>query len=194
MVVGCPSGELKDAKIKGRQTTIKYWRKLLKKAGQDPDTIELLALEREPYRTFVGKRVADVQKWEETKGEKGEMPRSQRIDLNPQKTCKICMKTCRTIRGLKTHIQRMHKQRRAEEHLCGTCNCILKTVSAKINHVKSCAKKNPKNTYPATRPSEDGKPCGLCGMTITKSNWARNKNRCGEKHAGMVAADPTGER
>ena len=99
------------------------------------------------------------------------------------------------MRGLKAHIQKMHQQRRAEEHICAIYHRILEPKSAKNNHETVCAKKkDPKSTYPATRPSQDRKPCDICGTTITKSNWARHRNKYQENHAEMVSPDHTGDR
>ena len=52
VTLGWPGTEISDQHNKARQTTIGYWRKLLKEAGSDPDTIEPLAINRKRYRKF----------------------------------------------------------------------------------------------------------------------------------------------
>ena len=46
LVLGWPAPAISDQLRKARQTTIGYWRTLLRNAGQDTDTIESLALNR----------------------------------------------------------------------------------------------------------------------------------------------------
>ena len=156
----------------------------------------MLALDREAYNTFVNKRTAYIQRWEETQSEKGDMRRYQRTELSTLTTCDICLKTCRTMGGLKAHFRKMHKQRRAEEHICGRCHRILKNrKSAMINHEKVCLKKNdPKTVYPAKKPSEEKKPCNLCSMTSNKNNRTRHRNRVEERNADVVEANPVRDR
>ena len=60
LVLGWPAPEISDQHRKARQTTIGYWKTLMRNAGQDPDTIESLALNRKKYKTFIEERVRRI--------------------------------------------------------------------------------------------------------------------------------------
>ena len=59
LVLGWPAPEILDQHRKARQTTIGYWRTLLRNAGQGPDTIESLALNRMKYKKFIEERESE---------------------------------------------------------------------------------------------------------------------------------------
>ena len=116
-VLGWPSEELEEVKAKAVKHPLNTGENYKTRARIL--TIEMQALNREARKTFVNERAAYIQKWQETRAERGDIPRCQRSELSTLTTCDICLQTCRTIGGLKAQIRRMHKQRRAEEHVCG---------------------------------------------------------------------------
>ena len=67
LVKGWPAPEISDQHRKARQTTIGYWRTLMRNAGQDPVTIENLALNRKKYKKFIEERVRRIRMWEHKK-------------------------------------------------------------------------------------------------------------------------------
>ena len=49
----------------GKQTTIHYWRKLVREAGLDPDNVEMYARDRNKWKNQIKIRMEEIREWEE---------------------------------------------------------------------------------------------------------------------------------
>ena len=64
ITLGWPSEKIKNLHKKAHQTTVGYWRKLLRESGQDPDMNENHVTDRKKYRNFVSDHIKDIAEWE----------------------------------------------------------------------------------------------------------------------------------
>ena len=169
LVLGWPAPEISDQHRKARQTIIGYWRTLLRNAGQDPDTIESLALNWKKYKKFIEERVRRIRMWENKKADKENTERNQTAEINTSTTCSICGRICKSLTGLKIHVTRMHRKDRDEKQTCERCKKTVATKSALTNHKRKCM------TTPATnRRLEEKKNCPMCAVSISTTNLARH--------------------
>ena len=155
-----------------------YWRKLIREAGWDHTDIERLTKDRKGWKTKTMKRMEHLQKWEEQKGHRYEwgqdeerLERDVRRDIDLICRYDGCGREFRNKGGLTLHQKRTH--RAAAERVtfvCDLCNKSLETMTAKINHEKTCD---------GGRDIDDGRrECGTCNERVTKSNYARHRKKC----------------
>ena len=169
LVLDWPAPETSDQHRKARQATIGYWRTLLRHAGQDPDTIESLALNRKKYKKFIEERVRRIRMWEHKKADKENTERNQTAEINISTTCSICGRICNSLTGLKINVTRMHRKDWVEKQTCERCKKTVATKSALTNYKRKCM------TTPATnRRPEKKKNCPMCAVSISKTNLARH--------------------
>ena len=99
------------------QTTISYWRGLIKETGHDPDKVESLASNREKWKSLISERVKHLRRWEI---QMVDVHRNQPNDItlkqsqnNPEAlnncVCEWdqCRRSFKTVTGLKQHQKRM---------------------------------------------------------------------------------------
>ena len=204
VTMGWPGENIKDWHHKQKQTTIGYWRKILKDGGKDPDLIETLASDRAKYRSFVNKRTRHIEKWEENRAENIMTTRAQRETAS--NVCQECGKPCRSLSGLKSHA-RVHRKDNINSFICAKCTKNFKTKSALVNHGKICeggeantcvhcgyvshanmarhrrtCRRRPltptTSVEPRTTRVYRRKDCPLCGSSITHQNLARHMESC----------------
>ena len=169
LVLGWPAPETSDQHRKARQTTIGYWRTLLRNVGQDADTIESLALNPKKYKKFIEERVRIIRMWENKKADKENTEGNQTAEINTSTTCSLCERICKSLTGLEIHVTRMHRKDRDEKQTCERCKKTVATQSALTNHKRKCM------TTPATnRRPEEKKNCPVCAVSISKTNLARH--------------------
>ena len=169
LVLGWPAPEISDQHRKARQTTIGYWRTLLRNAGQGPDTIESLALNRMKYKKFIEERMRKIRMWENKKADKEITERNQTAEINTSTTCSICERKCKSLTGLKIHVTRMHRKDRDEKQTCERCKKTVAKKSAFTNH-----KKKSMTTTATNRRPEEKKNCPMCAVSISKTNLGRH--------------------
>ena len=54
----------REERRKGKQTTIYYWRKLVREAGLDPDNVEMYARDRNRWMNQIKIRMEQIREWE----------------------------------------------------------------------------------------------------------------------------------
>ena len=72
-----PATEIKKWRKRQTQTIIRYWRKILRNAGLDPDIVELKTHDKNNFAKALRKREQHLEQWEEAKTEGKELTRSQ---------------------------------------------------------------------------------------------------------------------
>ena len=169
VTLGWPASEIKGWRKRQNQTTISYWRKILRNADMDPDTIGLKANNKKNYMKALRNRERHIEQWEEAMAEREELERSQ-WKKPTETTCEECGKICATVGGLKNHITRMHKKNRMSENKCNKCETNFRTKSSLENHQKVC-----KGTAPDT--------CPHCNQKQSRGNLSRHINKCKMKES-----------
>ena len=154
---------------KRNQTTIDFWRKIIKDAGIDPDLVESVALDRKKWRRTVHYRIEHLRDFECSLADRcPTTKKDQRDQISDNTECDTCGKICATRGGLKTHIRRMHRANREEETSCPNCQKTFSNGANRIVHMRTCTS------------SQEG-VCPLCGVKQSQSNLARHKKKCQEK-------------
>ena len=137
----------KEGRGTGKQTTMHYWRKLVREAGRDPD-MKMYARDRDRWKNQIKIRKEQVREWEDqierknkdtehevenvTGNRKGNSIReSLRCDW------KYCGRLCKTKAGLKAH-QRMTHREKAVEFNCYKCGESFSSQDIKQNHEEFC--------------------------------------------------------
>ena len=103
---------------KGGQTTISYWRRLVKECNLDPDNIEPVAMDRREWKAVANRRMGAIREWEIKMTEHHRLtqgPKPQRSQFRSEdhlsNICDWdgCGQQCKTVAGLKHHQRRMHR-------------------------------------------------------------------------------------
>ena len=162
-------------KVKRNQSTVVYWRKLLKEANIDYDDVEVLSSDREEWKQRIVERKEYLERWEaeqclrhknqdlrEIKIERSEyQPQDERLKMCPWPQCG---RRFATIAGRKVH-QRVHKKEREESKRCDRCQQSFGSAAVLQNHRKAC-KGAPRGT------------CVYCGEEKSASNMSRHQRSC----------------
>ena len=173
---------MKKASARGR-CTHEYWRKLVKEAGWNITTLELLARDRAKYKEKVGSRMAKIYQWEaqQEKASRADVgisnPSNRKEEQNTSLECPICQKQCKSKAGLAIHTKRMHKNtNECVEFSCGMCGKKFQQKSNFLNHQKKCV--GPDQLEGERKYRAKKKRCSGCGSELSATNMARHKRRC----------------
>ena len=171
-------------KTKGRKRkTVRYWRKLIKEAGEDWTEIGSLAADRGRWMELVSTRMEHLEEYERSKGnmrDGEEVERNiRRQEQEDDLMCKIegCGKRCKSKGGLKIHQKRMHGTEK-KEFRC-VCGLVLWSENALVNHSKACT---------GERAETEGKRrCEKGRKEVSKNNIARHRRTytVGERDGGV---------
>ena len=92
---------------------LNYWRRLVKKTGEDWTNIENLCKDRKRWKAIISKRRKFLREWEDSMGNhtRGEEKPQRTQTRITNLTCRWegCGKKCRTRTGLVQHERKMHK-------------------------------------------------------------------------------------
>ena len=118
---------------KQRHGTIEYWRKLLRDAGLDADSVEYLVSDKGKWRQIIHERKVHIEEWEKSQAEhhgnqRSQMKRSQAsIEKQRSLVCQWpeCGKILKSITGRKNH-EKIHRAKRQQETLCKWCSTTLR--------------------------------------------------------------------
>ena len=155
-----------------RHGTIEHWRKVLREAGFDVDSIEYLVPDKGKLRQIIHERKVHIEEWEKSQAEHHENQRSQmkRSQASMEKQRSLvcqwpkCGKILKSITGRKNH-EKIHRANRQQETLCKWCSTTLKDKTSFPSHQKFCM----------------GAPKGIspyCGERKSVANMARHKRMC----------------
>ena len=154
---------------KPRHSTIAYWRKVLREAGLDADSIEYLVSDKGKWRQIIHERKLHIEEWEKSQAEhhgnqRSQMKRSQAsIEKQRSLVCQWpeCGKILKSTTGRKNH-EKIHRANRQQETLCQWCSTTLTDKTSLTSHQKICM----------------GAPKGICpysGERKSVANMARHK-------------------
>ena len=101
VVLGWPKSPRNHNKRRRRQTTLEYWRKVLKNACVDPDLVESKATDRKKWRRVIKDRIDYLEQWEDTMALRETCERDQRDRIKSDSVCEECGKVCKSVGGLK---------------------------------------------------------------------------------------------
>ena len=157
---------------KARHGTIEYWRKLLREAGLDADSVEHLVCDKGKWRKIIHERKMYIKEWEECQAEyhgnqHSQMKRSQAsVEKQRSVVCQWtgCGKVLKSITGRKNH-EKIHRINRKQEKICEWCHTTLREGTSLTSHQKYCM----------------GAPkgiCPYCGERKSVANMARHKRTC----------------
>jgi len=196
MVLGWYEGLEGKAKMPGKKRkTVLYWKKLLNECGVDWTDVERLCGNRDEWKKVVKERMNHVDVWERQRGHRYEWQGDKRmIDRNERRVidfvCRYegCGKVCRSKAGLVMHQKWKHRAPRERVTFqCGKCGVNVETEVARMAHERTCG-----------GGGVDGnrRECEVCGVWITKANYARHVRVCRERAGVDVRADvgPRGRR
>ena len=148
------------------RTTPYYWLKLVKEAGIDPTTLDVLTANRNTWKEIVRNRNDHLTKWEASPGNRNKeyTQDTPRRDL----TCPECEKISKTAGGLSIHIKPMHRQATISFN-CGKCQTEFKSKNTLKNYQKRCQ---------GERKVGSSTQCRKCGQIIQSSNFERHRKKC----------------
>ena len=121
----------REGRRTGKQTTIYYWRKLVREAGLDPDNLEMYARDRNSWKNQIKIRMEQIGEWEEQmarkhRGNEQEVEnitrKRKRNSIRESLQCdwEHCGRLCKAKAGLKAH-QRMAHREKIVEFDCYKC-------------------------------------------------------------------------
>ena len=160
---------------KKRQTTVGYWRRLLKEAGVEVESVEKLVLNRKEWKEMIQNRMRFLQSFDEQKGKKYEKKPGE-VDIiersQEKKEDQIiciyegCGRFFRTKAGLTIHQKRTHRSTdKAPNFTCSKCGKNFKQEGAWKNHHNHCR---------GSRVEGKKKECRICKKWLIGSNLARH--------------------
>jgi hypothetical protein len=178
-------------KRRGGQSTISYWRHLVKECNLDSDMVERCALDRRSWKSAVNKRMKVVRSWEAKmadrhRGATGPKPQRSQFNAADHRSTVCdwdgCGKVLRSVAGLKQHQRRTHKQDRMQQFPCRICVVtVLDCEASRTNHERVCGG------------SERGR-CPYCDSQITVSNMARHRKSCARRPRDHGVVDAAGHQ
>ena len=164
---------------KARHGTIEYWRKLLREAGLDADSVEHLVCNKRKWRKIIHERRVHIKEWKENQADHhgnqhSQMKRSQ-ASMEKQRSvvCQWtgCCKVLKSITGQKNH-EKIHRRNRQQETICEWCTTTLREGTSLTSNQKHST----------------GAPkgiCSYCGERKSVANMARHKRTCAMENERM---------
>ena len=160
---------------KKRQTTVGYWRRLLKEAGVEVESVEKLVMNRKEWKEMIQNRMKFLQSFDEQKGKKyekkpGEVDIVERSQEKKEDQIRCIYQGCgrffRTKAGLTIHQKRTHREiNEAPTFTCNKCGNNFKQEGAWKNHQRNCT---------GSRVEGKKKECHICKKWLIGSNLARH--------------------
>lgn len=160
---------------KKRQTTVGYWRRLLKEAGVEVESVEKLVMNRKEWKEMIQNRMKFLQSFDEQKGKKyekkpGEVDIVERSQEKKEDQIRCIYQGCgrffRTKAGLTIHQKRTHREiNEAPTFTCNKCGKDFKQEGAWKNHQRNCT---------GSRVEGKKKECHICKKWLIGSNLARH--------------------
>ena len=162
----------REGRRSGKQTTIHYWRKLVREAGIDPDNVEIHANNRTRWKKQIKVRMKRIREWEEHtarkhgNNEQEVESMTRNMKRNPAKESlrcdwNNCGRLCKTKAGLKANQRTAHREKSVTFNCC-KCGGFFNSHGAKQNHAEIC--------QGATRGT-----CAHCLRILNIPNMARHK-------------------
>ena len=184
MVLGWYEGLEGKVKMFGRKRkTVLYWKRMLNETGVDWTDVERVCGDRDGWKECVRERMRHLDVWERQQGHSYEWgvnesmcERNERrvIDL----TCRYegCGLVCKSKAGLVVHQKRKHRPAQDRVRFeCSKCGGKYETEVACEMHERSCGGGS---VVGRTR------ECDVCGVWVSRSNFARHRNGCGASGGG----------
>ena len=161
-----------DLPIRNHQTTLGYWRKLVREMGLETHNVDRWTDDRKEWKEKVRNRMTEIEKWEDTmadshKGAKIAGPKDRKRTASKSLSCnwEECDKQCKTLAGLKAHQRRIHSKSKETRRTCEKCQQSFSDHQARVNHGKICQ-------------GQEKGTCPYCQKRLLPSNMARHKKTC----------------
>ena len=160
---------------KKRQTTIGYWRRSLKEASMEVESVEKLVMDRKEWKKMIQNRMKFLQGFDEQKGNKyekkpGEVDIIERSQERKEDQIRCIYEGCGTCfctkAGLTIHQKRTNRRtNEAPTFTCNKCGEKFKQEGAWKNHQKTCS---------GNRMEGKKKECHVFKKWLIGSNLARH--------------------